>query len=205
MRPVAVVLLAALGLSLVPLSARADIPPPVPPAKDVKFTIELDENAKAPRLVVPVGMTRAQFRPRGPVPDRGPKALPPGKEQVGYLEIESDDEVTPARNPNHLMIAGVALSLALGLGGLWLVRRQGTGGNRGLVLLLASGVTLAASTITWANVAPAAPPPPKEKVVLPVAFEGNVHLDVTVAGDSIRLILDKETYEKMKKDPKSPK
>ena len=133
MRFLAAVALSAFGLGLIPSAVRADIPPAVPPAKDVKFTVELDENAKAPKLVVPSGLTRVQFRPRGPVPDRGPKALPPGKE-VGYLEVEADEELAPAgRNPNHLMIAGVALTLALGLGGVWLIRRQGTSGTRGLV------------------------------------------------------------------------
>ena len=201
MRLISAFALAAFVLGLSPSAVRADIPP----ARDVKFTVEVDENAKAPKLVVPSSMTRVQFRPRDPVPDRGPKTLPAGKE-VGYLEVESDEEVAPAgRNPNHLMIAGVALSLALGLGGVWMVRRQGGAANRGLVLLLAAGATLTASTIAWANVAPAAPPPPKEKVVLPVAFEGNVNLEVTVAGDTIRLILDKDTYEKMKKDPEGSK
>lgn len=199
MRLLTTAALAAFGLGLVPPAVRADIPPPIPPARDVKFTVELDENARGPKLVVPASMTRVQFRPRGPVPDRGPKALPPGKEQVGYLEVESDEEAPAGRNPNHLMIAGVALTLALGLGGVWLVRRQGSSGTRGLVLLLAAGGTLVASTVVWAN---APPPQPKERVVLPVAFEGNVNLEVTVGGGSIRLILDKDTYEKMKKDPR---
>jgi hypothetical protein len=72
------------------------------------------------------------------------------------------------------------------------------------VLLLVAGGTLAVSTVVWANAAPPPPPPKKDKVVLPVAFEGNVNLEVTVAGDTIRLVLDTETYEKMKKDPKVP-
>jgi hypothetical protein len=106
------------------------------------------------------------------------------------------------------MIAGVALTLALGLGGLWLVRRQGRSGMRGLALLIAAGGTLAASTIVWANVPPPKnfdpPPPVRERVILPVAFDGNVNLEVTFGGDTIRLILDKDTYDKMKKEPTKP-
>ncbi|HEX3149502.1 MAG TPA: hypothetical protein VHR66_15615 [Gemmataceae bacterium] len=199
MRYTLTVVLAAFGLSLLPVQVRADVPPPVPAPKDVKFTIEVDEKAKGPKLILPVGMTRAQFRPR-PVPKANPAKE---KEPVAMLEIEGDDEVAPApRNPNHLMIAGIGMTLALGFGGVWLVRRPGRGGSRGLVLLLVAGVTLAATTVVWAN-APAPPPPPKkDKIVLPVAFEGNVNLEVVVAGDSIRLILDKETLEKIKKDHK---
>jgi hypothetical protein len=201
MRLLRVAALTAFGLGLIASPARADgLPPPVPPAKDVKFTVELDEKAKAPKLIVPVGMTRAQFRPRGP------KQPAPGKEPVAYLEFEADD-AAPAeapRNPNHLMIAGVALTLALGLGGVWLVRRQGRTATRGLLLLLAAGGTLAASTVVWANVAPAPPPPKKELAVLPVAFDGKVNLEMVGGGDTIRLVLDKETYERVKKEPKAP-
>src|SRR5436305_10636118 len=106
----------AVGLCLVGRPARADLPPPPPPPKEVKFAVEVDEKAKAPRLIVPQPMAGGQFRPRGPVP----KAAE-GKEPVAFLEVEGDEPAP--RNPNHLMIAGVALSLALGLGGIWLVRR----------------------------------------------------------------------------------
>jgi hypothetical protein len=205
MRTALVVGLAAFGLALVPPAARADLAPPVPPAKDVKFTVEVDENAKGPKLIVPQHMTTVRVRPLRP--GAAPKAVPPGKGEPVALEIESDDvAVEPApENRNHLMIAGVALTLSLGLGGVWLVRRHGRGTTRGLALLLAAGGTLAVSTIVWANAAPPPPrPPQKEKVVLPVAFNGQVNLEVVVGGDTIRLVLDKATYEAMKKDPKKP-
>ena len=197
MRLLILAALAVFATGLVPSAARADALPPPPPPKEVKFTVEVDEQAKAPRLIVPHTLTQARFRPR-PAPGN-----PAGKEPVAELEFESD-EAGPAeapRNPNHLMVAGVALTLALGLGGLWLVRRPGRAGTRGLVLLLAAGGTLAAGTITWAN-APAPPPPPKkERILLPTAFSGNVTLEFG-GRDTIRLVLDKESYEKMKKDPK---
>src|SRR4051812_21885857 len=195
--------LAALGLGLIPVAARADALPPVPPARDVKFTVELDEKAKGPKLIVPANMARPQLRPR-PLPG-APKGVA-DKQPVAYPEVEADD-AGPAdapRNPNHLMVAGVALTLALGLGGVWLVRRQGRPGARGLGLLLAAGGAPMGRTGVWANVAPAPPPPKKEVVVLPVAFDGKVNLEMVVGGDTIRLVLDKETYEKVKKEPKAP-
>jgi hypothetical protein len=199
MRYSLIVALAAFGLTLVPAHVRADLAPPVPAPKDVKFTIEVDEKAKGPKLILPVGFTKAQFRPRGPVPKANQAK---DKEPVAYVEVEGDDEATPTpRNPKHLMIAGIGMTLALGFGGIWLVRRPGRGATRGLILLLVAGATLTASTVVWAN-APPPPPPKKEKVVLPIAFEGNVNLEVTIGGDSIRLILDKETLEKIKKDSK---
>lgn len=211
MRTLLVAGLAAFGLGLIPPAARADLAPPVPPAKDVKFVVELDEKAKAPKLIVPQNLTTVRFRP-GPRPGAAPPppgAVPPkGGEPLTMLELEGDEPVAElaARDPNHLMIAGVALTLAFGLGGVWLVRRPGRASGRGLALLLAAGATLTAATVVWANAAPPPrpPAPPKEKVVLPVAFDGKVNLEVVVGGDTIRLVLDKETYAAMKKDPKVP-
>lgn len=214
MRKILVAVAAAFGLSLLPSSARADLAPPVPPVKDVKFVIEVDEKAKAPKLVVPQNLTTVRIRPRpgGAAP---PKALPPGKddkggEQLSYIELESSDEtldVTPPTNRTHLMIAGVALAIAFALGGLWFVVRRGKSATRGLAILFTASLTLGASSLVWANVPPPKPPTPPpvpERVVLPVAFNGNVSLEVTVGGDTIRLVLDKATYEKLKEKPQEP-
>jgi hypothetical protein len=156
-------------LALAYTPARADIPVPPPPA-DVKFKIEVDEKAKGPVLRVPENLVapRAGGRPKGPLAD------------------------------NHLMVAGVALALGLGLGGVWLVRRPGRG-TRGLALLIAAGGVLAAGSVAWANQAAPKPPVPAP---LPIAFDGQVRLEVVAAGDTIRLIVDQETYEQMKKDLK---
>src|SRR3954451_1950248 len=120
MRRFLVAVLAGFGLALVPSAARADLPPPVPQPKDVKFTVELDEKAKGPKLIVPQNLTTVRFRPGprpgNPAPKEGPGGPPPGKEPLSYLEIESEEAVPQEapRNFNHLMIAGVALTLALG-------------------------------------------------------------------------------------------
>lgn len=188
MRTCLIAVVAAFGL--ISPAVRADIGPPVPLPRDVKFTVEVDEKADGPKLVVPQNLTTVRFRPR-PAPGGAP-----GKEPVAFLEEDVADEAAP-RNPNHLMVAGVAVTLALGLGGVWLVRRPGRNATRGLVLLLAAGGTLTAGTIAWAN-APA-PPLPPAPVALPTAFDGKVKLEVTRGGDTIRLVLDKGSYEKLKK------
>ena len=120
MRLLCVAAVTAFGLGLFASPARADALPPVPPARDVKFTVELDEKAKAPKLIVPIQWTRA-VRPRGP---RQPGL---GKEPVAYLEVEADEPPAEApRNPNHLMAAGVALTLASAWAGCgWSAARGG--------------------------------------------------------------------------------
>lgn len=199
MRTILAAALVAFSLSLIPTSARADLAPPVPQVKEVKFVVEVDEKAKAPKVVVPQNLTTVRVRPGGIRPPKD------GKEELSYLEFESNDE-TPSDsslNRTHVMVAGIALALSFALGGLWLVRRQGQVATRGLVLLLAVSVTLATTSIVWANAAPI-PPKQKERTLLPIAFDGKVNLEVTVGGDTIRLILDKDTYDKMKEKPKAP-
>jgi hypothetical protein len=142
--------------------------PVPPPPADVKFKVEVDEKAKGPVLRVPENLVAPRAGGRPKLAD------------------------------NHLMIAGVALALGLGLGGVWLVRRPGRG-TRGLALLIAAGGVLAVSSVAWANQAAPKPPVPP---ALPTAFDGKVRLEVVEAGDTIRLIVDKETYEQMKKDLK---
>lgn len=188
-------LLAVIGLVLGTTSrSRADIAPPLPPAKEgVAIKIEVDEKAKAPRLVLPNGVfTPPRFRPKEPVP--GPKGELPQENGDG---IGQDDSMQPR---NHLLIAGIALTCAMAFGGLWLMRKNGSGSVRGLTLLIAAGATLAAGAIAWAN----APPPPNFKragppVAFPSAYEGKGSIEFTYGQEPVRLILDKESYEKLKK------
>lgn len=205
MRSFLVPAIAVLGVYLMPASVRADLAPPVPPVKEVKFVVEVDEKAKAPKLIVPQNLTTVRVRPR---------PLPPGKdkngnEQLTYIEVESGDEPAtqqPATNRTHMVITGVALALAISLGGLWLVTRHGKAASRGLAILIAVTATLGVTSLVLANAAPPPPPPqpPRERMILPIAFDGKVNLEVTVGGDTIRLVLDKETYDKLKEKPKEP-
>ena len=115
-----IALLAAFGIGLgLANSTRADLAPPLPQSKDsVKVKIELDENAKGPRLIVPNGVFTA---PRGRLrPDAPPKGELPQDNGDGIAQ----DEGQPR---NQILIAGVALSLAFAFGGLWFIRRGGRG------------------------------------------------------------------------------
>jgi len=138
--------LVGLGFGVAP-RAKADIAPPLPPAKsDVAVTIEVDEKAKGPRLVVPNGVfTLPRVRP-----------MPKTSDPKGELPHESQDGIAEETAPsnNKLLIAGIALSLSLTCGGFWMLRRNGKGSMTGLSLLLAAGVTVAAGTIVMGNAAP---------------------------------------------------
>jgi hypothetical protein len=185
-----IVLLAVLGFGLgLTGKASADLAPPLPPNKDsVKVKIEVDENAKGPRLVVPNGVFTAPRAPR-------PKFDRP-KEQSD----ETAQEETQPRN--HILIAGIALSMSLAFGGLWLMRRNGRGSMRAMSLLIAAGITLAIGAIVYAN----APPPIKDRLPVnrppasyPTAWEGGTKVEFTLGQEPVRLILDKESYKKLMK------
>ncbi len=208
------------GLCVFPAAGRADLAPPVPEPKAVPVKIYLDEKAKESRIQVPQGLTTVWFRPRGVPPQPpssgavpppnlppGTRPLPPGavppSGDIGapISEIEADVEYAPTpteKNPNHLMIAGAALTMAFGCGGVWLLRRPDTSSLRGIVLLIASGVTLCGSTFVWANSAPPPRPPQPAKLDLPARFDGKMKLEVLTDGDTINIILDKATYAKLK-------
>jgi hypothetical protein len=191
-----IALLAGLGLGLgLTGRARADIPPPLPPAKDsVTVKIEVDEKAKGPRLVVPNGVfTPPRVRPRFP---EAPK---------GELPVENGDGIgqDDTKPRHHLLIAGIAVSLALTFGGVWLIRKNGKGSMRGLALLIAAGATLTAGAIAWANAAPPLkdrpPARPQPVVNYPTAFDGKAAVEFTYGQEPVRLILDKKSYEDLKK------
>ncbi len=195
-----IVLLAVIGLGLGLIGpARADIPPALPQPKEaVTVKIEVDEKAKGPRLVIPNGVfTAPRVRPKF-TPKEAPK---------GALEQENADGIAanePEELPRHqIMIAGVAMAMSLGFGGLWLVRRNGRGSIGGLSLFIAATATLSIGAVVWAN---GAPPPnlfkerPVKKIEnFPVALEGKASVEFVYGGEPVRLILDKESYEKLKK------
>jgi hypothetical protein len=193
MRSSVLCLLVVFGAAVFVPAANADIPPPVPPAKKLPLKIEVDENAKESKLLLPqIGI----FTPRGPVP-RGPK---------GELPVERDAIGQAAPSNLQLVMAGIALTLGLSFGGLWLARKRESG--RGLVLLVivAVGGLLAAGGMLWAN--QAAPPlvrkaaPPQEN--LAVILDSNVEFQVIQVGtgDTIRLILTKADFAKLSQKTK---
>jgi hypothetical protein len=197
-----IVMLAVIGLGLGWASqAGADIPPPLPQGKEsVRVKVEVDENAKGPRLVIPNGVfTAPRVRPR----------IQPKSEPKGALEPENMDGVAdndPQEQPrHHLLIAGLAMALSLGLGGMWLLRKNGKG-TVGLMLLIAAGATLSIGAVVWANAAPPRPlNPAKNKIeAFPSAFDEKANVEFIYGQEPVRLILDKASFEKLKKGELTP-
>jgi hypothetical protein len=186
-----IVLLAVIGLGLgLTAPARADLAPPLPPNKEsVAIKIEVDEKAKGPRLLLPHGaFVPGRVRP-------GPKGELPRESEDGIAENERQ-----GRPDSHIVIAGVAVALSLAFGGMWLVRRNGKGSVSGLALLIATAAMLTIGAVVWAN---GAPPPirkdPAKVPNYPVALEAKTSVEFFYGQEPIRLILDKESFEKLKK------
>jgi hypothetical protein len=137
--------------------------PPVPaPDTAVPFHIDMDEKAQVSRLQIPANMLRL------------------GRADAGFL---GEDAFAEAESPWRRTVAGVALSLSVGAGGFWLVRRRrlGKGLATALVLLGLAG----AGAMVWANAVPVPPRP-----VPPAAgAQGKVVLEIVNPGTTVRLIL----------------
>jgi hypothetical protein len=150
-------------------SARANeaAPPPdkpSPPAA-VPLVIVLDDSAKQPRLEIPRKVLSSL------------KASADGQ--------EGDGRRVEALPVLHTIVAGVALSLAFTLGGLWLVRSRRRFTGTGAALLLAALTLTVAGGVLWANV-PAPPPPRPADPGIPLADKATVQ--VVDQGDAIRLV-----------------
>jgi len=191
----ALLLVIGFGLAL-SRDARADIPPPLPPAKHaVTVKIEVDENAKGPKLIIP---NQVFMPPRGrPLPPRNaPKSE---LNQQGETDTITEDSTQPK---NSLLVVGLALALSMAFGGMWLLKRNGKGSMRSFGVLIAVGAGLTIGAAVWAN---APPPPLRERpapnipVSYPTALEVKADVEFIYGAEPVRLILDKESYEKLKK------
>jgi hypothetical protein len=218
-------LVSLLGVALLAHGNEAAPPPPPPPPGprvgpggpprpglefhpvNVKLTVEVDEKAKQPRLVVPyVLLMKGAGPPAGALPPRLPVGAPvapppalPRKEgaDAGALGLPT-------------IVAGLALTAAAVSGGLWLVRR---GSRRTLLGVLAVGVLAASATALWADIGPGGgrgprrpPPPPPEKttpIPLPAGVElpEKITLEFSLEGDTLRLIVPKDAVLKKAEAP----
>jgi hypothetical protein len=105
----------------------------------------------------------------------------------------------------HLMAAGICLSLALGCGGFWLMRRSEKFAARGLLLMLAAIVLLSLSAaVAWGNaaytfkqVAPALPPgiPLADKATIEIVEQGEA-ITLIVPRANLVQVLDKSPASK---------
>jgi hypothetical protein len=127
--------------------------------------------------------------------------------QVGGLFPEGGDARTENRLPAlNTLVAGLTLSLALTLGGLWLVRqRRRTPGRGATALLLAAAVLLGASgALVWANVPPRErPPQPANPTGMPLP--GKVAIEIVDKGDAITLIVNRGELAKIVDKAAEPK
>jgi hypothetical protein len=166
--------LAVLGLlGAVAWSARANeaAPPPDPVRPEntpaaAPFVIVVDDGAQQPRLEIPRKVL-SSLRAAGDTQDGDTR-------RAGILP------------QLHTIIAGVALSLAVTLGGLWLVRsrRRGTGPHPALLITALALATVGG--VLWANVP--APPPPRD-VPAGISVTDKMTVQVANEGDAIRLIV----------------
>jgi hypothetical protein len=98
------------------------------------------------------------------------------------------------------MFAGLALALSLAFGGLWFFRKGAKSTARVMGLLIAGGVSLTIGAAVWGNgLPPVRPIVPKATPAYPSALETKVNVEFTYGAEPIRLILDKESFEKLKK------
>jgi hypothetical protein len=164
--------LAALALLALVEAARADIsPPPRRPSrpagrKQVKLVVKVDRKVRKPRLVVPRKFIGTRGRPRA--------------------------EAAPSRLPT--LAAGVALSLTVVTGGIWLVRRGKKGRFLAGALLAVSLVGLGGAAL-WADIPPLGkrrPPAARtETVALPAGIQlsDELTLEIVERGNVVTLIV----------------
>jgi hypothetical protein len=169
------------GLLLIAATASANFAPPPPPLvrgpRPAKLVIEVDEQARVPRLEIPEKLLAAQAaQPGEKRGDAGPQ-LP-------------------------MTVAGVALAGAFVSGGLWLTRRNRTVAGVAMAFLLVGGAAIAD-----VGVKPRPAPKPtgvtlpanlkiaSDKLTLVVTREG---------GDTVTLIVPKGMVEAEAKPETKP-
>jgi hypothetical protein len=172
--------LAALFLLGAAAATRADVAKPpkpdkTPPKATVPVVILTDDKVTETHLEVPKSLL-ASLRADAGEPD--------------------GDSRRAGLAPLQLVVAGLALTVAISLGGLWLVRYRNRPGGRTLVVLLAVVTVLGAAGLVWANIAP---PPPPPKPVLPdgILLSEKVSVDVVEKGDAVRLIVPRGDLAKV--------
>src|SRR6267378_6205657 len=140
----------------------------------VLLTVEVEDYTSDSRLQIPrklIGAMRAAAEAEG------------GKE----------DRAVAGGSRLHTIIAGVALSLALALSGLWFVRhRVRFRGQRFTVLLTATSLLVVGGAL-WADVAGPGWRPRRDRFLGPPALppaSGRVVVEIVDKGDTVKLIVN---------------
>jgi hypothetical protein len=184
--PLLLAVLAVVGAAAAVLANQAPPPAllrPQPPPPTVPVGIVLDDKAREPTLELPRKLV-SSLRAAADGADDGTRRA----------------EAAPVW---RTVVGGLALSSALALGGLWLVRSRGRGGPKALALLVAAvGILAVGSSLLWADIPPfprgrpAGGPPPRPIVVPGIPLSEKVTVQV-VDGDAIRLIVSREQLAKV--------
>jgi hypothetical protein len=134
---------------------------------NVKVSVEVDENAKDARLVIPQNLlVPARPRLRGAL-----------------------DQVP-------MIVAGLALTCAFVTGGFWLVRR-GKAGTRRVSTLLICWLAIAGTAVWANEAPPPAPKKAEPlKLPATVKITGKIILEVVPRGDKVVLIVNKDMLVK---------
>jgi hypothetical protein len=158
--------------------ARANEAAPPPPPKPAapaaggqsgNLTLAVDDTAKEPRLQIPRKLL--------------------GKEATAG---GSRAEVPPL----HRVVAGVALTLALALGGLWLARsRDGLSRRRLAAVLVAVALVGAGSAFLWAEPVPEPIPPPPARS--PALLLDGVRIQIIDKGDDVKLVVNRDDLARL--------
>jgi hypothetical protein len=170
---------AALLVAASTVWANAAPMPPNPPLvkgpQNVKLVVEVDENAKAPRLEIPQNLITLQLRRGAPGPgaDAGPRV--------------------------PTTIAGLALAGAFVSGGFWLTRRNRTIATIALAFLVVGGTLMADIRVQ------PKPAPKTTPLTLPANLaiaSDKLTLEITDKGDAVKLIVPKGMGTEVKPDIK---
>lgn len=143
---------------------------PKPPAP--RLVIERVDNIKEATLVIPR------------------KYLPAQK------NADAAEKADAGLSPTRTVVAGIALALAIGFGGMQLIRRRGGMKTLAAVLLLGGGALALAVTQAQADIPPfprpKPPPEPQPAPVVPLPIGVPVVVQIVEEGNVIKLIASPE-------------
>jgi hypothetical protein len=184
-------LLAVAGIALAdiaPPRPGVPLPRPVPPAVPVgqpksvsspyPLEIALDDNAKEAHIYIPLTVFRRA--------DLGPGEQTEQRAEMPQLPT---------------IMTGLCLAMALGFGGLWMVRHRGSSMGRTAAAVLVAGILGAVgSAVVWANgaaprVAGLQPPPAvaSDRIILEI---------VNRPDNTVKIVVSKKQLEKVLEDAK---
>jgi hypothetical protein len=199
-----------------PYSGRAKQPgedqkerPPRDTTASFEVMVATTGGSGTPLLVIPRGAIKDLLAdasgPVGIEDDRIGQSLPaaaresidPVAEATAAAGSPSETSLETPRL--HSMIAGLAVAMAVALGGVWIARTRSRTTGRGLALLISASICLGISVTAWANVPPPKVFPKKEETStrLETAFTGKVQIKIVSGDGTVQLVLPRSDVAKL--------